>query len=117
MRLLTAAQAAAAAVVATRLARGRGMRPPLQAAVLPDGTTVSAVIPARDEAARIGPCVIAARADPGISEVIVVDDESADGTAAVAARAGARVIPGRPAAAWLGRQAVGAAAGPGGGVR
>ena len=60
MRLLTAAQAAAAAVVVTRLARGRGMRPPLQAGVPPDGTTVSAVIPARDEAARIGPCVIAA---------------------------------------------------------
>ena len=116
MRLLTAAQAAAAAVVAARLARGRGMRPPLRAGVLPAGTSVSAVIPARDEAARIGPCVIAARADPGISEVIVVDDESADGTAAVAARAGARVIPGRPAAARLGRQAVGAAAGPGGGV-
>ena len=31
MRLLTAAQAAAAAVVAARLARGRGMRPPLRA--------------------------------------------------------------------------------------
>ena len=105
MRLLTAAQAAAAAVVATRLARGRGMRPPLQAGVLPAGTTVSAVIPARDEAARIGPCVIAARADPGISEVIVVDDESADGTAAVAARAGARVIPGRRLPpGWVGKQ-------------
>ena len=37
MRSLTAAQAAAAAVVATRLARGRGMRPPLQARVLPAG--------------------------------------------------------------------------------
>ena len=105
MRLLTAAQAAAAAVVAARLARGRGMRPPLHAGVLPPGTTVSAVIPARDEAARIGPCVIAARADPGVSEVIVVDDESADGTAAVATRAGARVIAGRPVpSGWVGKQ-------------
>jgi dolichol-phosphate mannosyltransferase len=105
MRLLTAAQAAAAAVVAARLARGRGMRPPLHAGVLPPGTTVSAVIPARDEAARIAPCVIAARADPGVSEVIVVDDESTDGTAAVAARAGARVIPGRPLPpGWVGKQ-------------
>ena len=34
MRFLTAAQAAAAAVVAARLARGRGMRPPLRAGVL-----------------------------------------------------------------------------------
>ena len=115
MKLGTAVQAAAAAMVVTRLARGRRMRPPLRAAVLPAGTTVSAVIPARDEAARIGPCVLAALADPGVSEVIVVDDESADGTAAVAARAGARVIPGAAPAARLGRQAVGAAAGPGGG--
>ena len=106
MKLRTAAQAAAAAVVATRLARGRHRRPPLRAgAPLPAGTTVSAVIPARDEAARIGPCVLAARADPGVSEVLVVDDESTDGTAAVAARAGARVIPGRPLpGGWVGKQ-------------
>jgi dolichol-phosphate mannosyltransferase len=105
VKLLTAAQAAAAAVVGIRLYRGRSMRPPLQAGVLPAGTTVSAVIPARDEAARIGPCVIAALADPGVSEVIVVDDESADGTAAVAARAGALVIPGRPLPpGWVGKQ-------------
>jgi dolichol-phosphate mannosyltransferase len=106
MKLLTAAQGAAAAVVATRLARGRHRRPPLRAgAPLPAGTTVSAVIPARDEAARIGPCVLAARADPGVSEVIVVDDESTDGTAAVAARAGARVISGRPLpGGWVGKQ-------------
>ncbi len=106
MKLLTAAQTAAAAVVAARLARGRHRRPPLRAgAPLLAGTTVSAVIPARDEAARIGPCVLAARADPGVSEVLVVDDESTDGTAAVAARAGARVIPGRPLpGGWVGKQ-------------
>jgi dolichol-phosphate mannosyltransferase len=108
MKLRTAAQAAqavAAAVVVTRLARGRGMRPPLRATVLPAGSAVSAVIPARDEAGRIGPCVIAALADPGVSEVIVVDDESTDGTATVAARAGARVIPGRRLPpGWVGKQ-------------
>ena len=106
MKLGTAVQAAAAAVVATRLARGRQMRPPLRAGVpLPPGSTVSAIIPARDEAGRIGPCVLAARADPGVSEVIVVDDESTDGTAAVAARAGARVIPGLPLPpGWVGKQ-------------
>lgn len=106
MKVLTAAQAAAAAVVVTRLARGRQMRPPLRTGVqLPPGTTVSAIIPARDEAGRIGPCVIAARADAGVSEVIVVDDESTDGTAAVAARAGARVIPGLPLPpGWVGKQ-------------
>jgi dolichol-phosphate mannosyltransferase len=105
VKLSTAAQAAAAAVVVTRLARGREMRPPLQASALPAGTTVSVLIPARDEAARIGPCVTGALADPGVSEVIVVDDESADGTAAVAARAGARVIRGRPLPpGWVGKQ-------------
>ena len=106
MKLVTAAQAAAAAVVATRLARGRHMRRPLRTgAPLPPGTTVSAVIPARNEAARIGPCVTAALADPGVSEVIVVDDESADGTAAVAARSGARVVQGRPLPpGWVGKQ-------------
>ncbi len=65
MKLITAAQAAAAAVVATRLARGRQMRAPLRTGVrLPPGSTVSAIIPARDEAGRIGPCVLAACADP-----------------------------------------------------
>jgi dolichol-phosphate mannosyltransferase len=106
LKLITAVQAAAAAVVATRLARGRQMRPPLRSGVpLPPGSTVSAIIPARDEAGRIGPCVTAARADPGVSEVIVVDDESTDGTAAAAARAGARVIPGLPLpSGWVGKQ-------------
>ena len=106
MRPVTAAQAAAAAVLAARLARGRSMRPPLRAGhALPPGVTVSAVVPARDEAARIGPCLAGLRADPGISEVIVVDDHSADATAQIAARAGARVLAGEPLpAGWAGKQ-------------
>ena len=90
----------------TRLARGRSMRPPLRAgARLPAGATVTVIIPARDEAARITDCVLAARADPGTREVIVVDDDSADDTAAVAARAGARVIRGAPLPpGWVGKQ-------------
>ncbi|HTT54061.1 MAG TPA: glycosyltransferase family 2 protein [Streptosporangiaceae bacterium] len=106
MRALAVAQAAAAAVVLARLARGRAMRPPLRPGPgLAAGATVSVLIPARDEAARIGPCIAAARADPGVSEVIVIDDESADQTAAVAARAGARVITGQPLpAGWVGKQ-------------
>ena len=106
MRLLTLGQAAAAAVVLTRLARGRSMRPPLRAgARLPAGAGVSVIIPARDEAARITECVLAARADPGTGEVIVVDDESADDTAAAATRAGARVIRGGPLPpGWVGKQ-------------
>lgn len=103
---VTLAQAGAAAVLLSRLARGRAARPPLPAGTRRPATgTVSVLIPARDEADRIGPCVAAARADPSVSEVIVVDDESSDQTAAVAARAGARVITGRPLpAGWVGKQ-------------
>jgi dolichol-phosphate mannosyltransferase len=53
---------------------------------------VTVVIPARNEALRIRPCLERLRADPGIHEVIVVDDHSEDGTADVARALGARVI-------------------------
>ena len=53
---------------------------------------VSVVVPARDEAGRVGACVAALLAqDAEVAEVVVVDDGSRDGTAAVAAAAGARV--------------------------
>jgi glycosyltransferase involved in cell wall biosynthesis len=56
------------------------------------GETVSAVVPARDEEGRVGECVGALLAqDAAVVEVVVVDDGSGDGTAAEAARAGARV--------------------------
>lgn len=51
---------------------------------------VSVVIPAYNEAARIGPVVRAA--SQYANEVIVVDDGSSDGTARVAKAAGARVV-------------------------
>jgi glycosyltransferase involved in cell wall biosynthesis len=52
---------------------------------------VSLIIPALNEAAVIGDVVVAV--PPGIvAEVIVVDNASTDGTGAVAARAGARVV-------------------------
>lgn len=104
--LLTARGAAAAAVVA-RLARGARRLPPLQPRpghpTPPGGVTV--VIPARDEERRIGPVLAAVVGDPQVAEVLVVDDESSDATAAVARAAGARVIPGRPLpAGWVGKQ-------------
>jgi glucosyl-3-phosphoglycerate synthase len=61
------------------------------------GTTVSVVIPARDEETTVGLVVAAVRdslAGPSglVDEVIVVDSRSADRTAEVARAAGARVV-------------------------
>ena len=59
-------QALAAAIVAARLARGRRRRAPLDPAAAFAGS-ISAVVPARDEALRIGPCLDALLADPDLS--------------------------------------------------
>lgn len=102
---LSAAQLAAGAIVAARLARGRVRRAPLRAgaAAAPDGT-VSAVVPARNEAQRLAPCVAGLLRDPDLAEVIVVDDCSTDATADVARGLGARVVSGRkPPAGWAGK--------------
>jgi hypothetical protein len=72
---------------------------------------VAVLVPARDEAARIGPCVRAALAQEGVPglTVTVLDDGSTDGTAA-AARAAAggdprlTVLTGEPPPpGWLGK--------------
>lgn len=54
--------------------------------------TVVALIPAHDEADRIAATVVAARAIPGVTRVLVVDDGSTDGTARIALAAGAEVL-------------------------
>jgi hypothetical protein len=72
---------------------------------------VAVIIPAKDEADRIAATVTAARGLVGVDIVMVVDDGSADDTAAVAASAGARVVRhvrnrGKAAAMETGAQAV-----------
>jgi hypothetical protein len=56
----------------------------------PEGASV--VIPAYNEERRVAATVAAARRLPGVDLVVVVDDGSADATAAVASQAGATVV-------------------------
>jgi dolichol-phosphate mannosyltransferase len=86
-----------------RIVRAASRRPPVRPTVTPS-TSISVVIPARDEAARIGPLLEAVVGAPGVTEVLVVDDRSTDATATVAATAGARVLTGaeRPEG-WAGK--------------
>lgn len=61
-------------------------------------TTIAVALPAKDEASTIGTIVSAIRSElmldvPLIDELVVIDDHSSDDTAAIARRAGARVIP------------------------
>jgi glycosyl transferase family 2 len=59
---------------------------------MPSSGEVAVVIPARDESDRIAATVKTASSLPGVDLVIVVDDGSRDGTAAVAEGAGAVVV-------------------------
>lgn len=61
--------------------------PPMHAGAV----RLAVVIPAKDEADRIGATIAAARSVPGVDVVVVVDDGSADRTAAAARDAGAQV--------------------------
>ncbi len=102
---LQIAQLTAAGLVLARLAQGRRRRAPLGASAAgPPPVSVSAVVPARDEAGRIGACLDGLLADGDLLEVLVVDDGSSDATAAIARAAGARVVDGAPLpAGWTGK--------------
>ncbi|MEU8247471.1 glucosyl-3-phosphoglycerate synthase [Nonomuraea sp. NPDC048916] len=71
---------------------------PVDALLLAKGrTTVSVVLPARDEERTVGDIVTVIRRDlvertPLVNEIVVVDSNSTDRTAARAAAAGARVV-------------------------
>jgi glycosyltransferase involved in cell wall biosynthesis len=57
-----------------------------------EGRQVSIVFPAYNEEAGIAAAVLDFLACPAVDEVVVVDNNSRDGTAALAAEAGARVV-------------------------
>jgi len=97
------ARLSAVAVALVRLARASAVAAPVRPTLTPM-QSISVVVPARDEERRIGPLLDAIVGAPGVAEVIVVDDQSVDGTAGAAARAGATVVSGAPLpAGWAGK--------------
>lgn len=101
--LLGAAQLTAAGVALARIAKGARRLPALEPRP-GAGETVTVLVPARNEAARIEPVLTALRQDPQVAEVIVIDDESTDATAAIARSLGALVVRGRPLpTGWVGK--------------
>jgi hypothetical protein len=110
-RAVAAASLGAVALSAHALANLRHLRTPPDGGLVcpPDvAPVVSVLIPARDEAARIAPCIAAVLAalpalrDLGTAdaEVLVLDDNSTDGTAeAVRSRRGGSASR-TPASSW-----------------
>lgn len=98
-------------VAAARVARGARRAAPIGTAAptgapteqqTVDGPDVTVLIPARDEAARIGPCVRSLV--PTGAQILVIDDGSSDDTRSVAEEAGATVISAGPLpAGWAGK--------------
>lgn len=102
-RLVFAARFVAGVAAVTRLAKAARTADPVAPTTLPTGD-ISVVIPARDEADRIGPLLDTIVGAPGVTEVVVVDDQSSDTTASIASAAGATVITGRRLpAGWAGK--------------
>lgn len=108
---LALAQVVAGAIVLRRLARGRERPAPLAAGDPVAAGLITILVPARDEEARIGPLLAAlASMGPSVAEMIVIDDRSTDGTAALIDTATAvdgriRRLPGRELPeGWVGKQ-------------
>ena len=95
---------AAGAAALARVGRGATRAPALAPVLGEPERTISVVVPARDEERRIGPLLEALARDPQVHEVVVVDDGSTDGTAALASGSGARVVQGEPLPpGWVGK--------------
>jgi 4,4'-diaponeurosporenoate glycosyltransferase len=79
-------------------------RPDIESGPEAAARSVSVIIPARNEATTLSTLLESlARLDPAPSEIIVVDDESDDGTGGIARRLGATVVTTSPPAGWLGK--------------
>ncbi len=107
-RGLRVAAGAAAVSQLAKAAKTAAPLAPMTAAQEPTGLqrppSIGVVIPARNEADRIGPLLDAITTAPGVREIIVVDDQSTDDTAQIAGAAGARVITGEPLPeGWAGK--------------
>lgn len=103
-RVLLLVRLVAAGVALSRIVRAAHRRPPLIADELTEVPTISVVVPARDEATRIGPLLELLRGASDVHEVIVVDDQSTDHTADLARASGAHVVDGTPLPdGWAGK--------------
>lgn len=105
MTAMSVVRIAAVVIVALRVGRIVRARPPVVPTTMPEGVPMcTVVVPARDEADRIGPLLAALDGAPAVAEVIVVDDRSSDATSEIAVAAGARVVPGsEPPSGWAGK--------------
>jgi len=93
----------AGVTVLRRLVNAVSPAAPVRSTQTPSAS-ISVVIPARNEARRIGPLLDAIARAPDVAEVIVVDDESTDDTCVIARRAGATVLTGAPLPdGWAGK--------------
>ncbi|NYE38433.1 4,4'-diaponeurosporenoate glycosyltransferase [Nocardioides cavernae] len=104
--LLALAVLAGVSVAAHRLVEDLRTLPPAGRPVHPGpGAPVSVVVPARDEALALPHLLRSLDAQSvRVAEVVVVDDDSQDATAAVARDLGARVLPaGTPPSGWTGK--------------
>lgn len=103
MRLSTVARIVAAVPAARAVASAARRQAPVRPTITPLAS-IAVIVPARDEETRILPLLASVVGAPGVTEVVVVDDRSADATAAVAARGGARVLVGtEPPPGWTGK--------------